>query len=106
VVEEEVVEKIRKFVIKLKKNKIAVDKVIVYGSHARGTKHKNSDIDVAIVSPDFGRDRYEEGVRLFEIASTIDPMIEPVPISRASYEKDTWIPLVYEIREHGIEIKT
>ena len=104
-VEKEVIEKINKFVKKLKRNKIAVAKVIVYGSRARGIKHKNSDIDVAIVSPDFGRDRYEEGARLFEIASTIDPMLEPVPISQSSYEKDTWIPLIYEIRENGIEIK-
>ena len=104
-VEKEVIEKINKFVKKLKRNKIAVAKVIVYGSRARGTQRKNSDIDVAIVSPDFGRDRYEEGARLFEIASTIDPMLEPVPVSQASYEKDTWLPLVYEIRENGIEIK-
>ncbi len=35
----------------------------------------------------------------------IDPRIEPVPISSESYEKDTWIPLIYEIRQKGIELE-
>jgi predicted nucleotidyltransferase len=34
-----------------------------FGSHARGDADGESDIDVAIVSPDLGRDRFEEGVR-------------------------------------------
>jgi hypothetical protein len=55
--------------------------------------------------PDFGKDRFEEGVRLFKIACEIDSLIEPVPISLESYEKDTWIPLIYEIRVNGIELE-
>jgi hypothetical protein len=42
---------------------------------------------------------------LFRIAGKIDPRLEPVPISKRMYEKDTWIPLVYEIREKGKELK-
>lgn len=70
-----------------------------------GRTHQYSDIDIAIVSPSFGKDRYEEGVMLFEIAGTIDPLIEPVPVSLKSFEQDTWVPLIYEIRKNGIEIR-
>lgn len=105
-VEREIIEeKVRKFVNELKREKIRVTKVILYGSRISGKAHEYSDIDVAIVSPDFGKDRYEEGARLFEIASEIDPRIEPVPISVESYENDTWIPLIYEIRKNGLELK-
>ena len=105
-VEREIIEeKVRQFVTELKKEKIRVTRVILYGSRVSGKAHEYSDIDVAIVSPDFGKDRYEEGARLFEIASEIDPRIEPVPISVESYENDTWIPLIYEIRENGLELK-
>ncbi len=104
-VERKIIETIEKFVKELKKQKINVDKVILYGSRVSGKVHEYSDIDVAIVSPDFGRDRYEEGARLFEIACKIDPLIEPVPISPESYENDTWVPLIYEIRTKGIELK-
>ena len=91
-VEREIIEeKVRKFVKELKREKIRVTKVILYGSRVSGKAHEYSDIDVAIVSPDFGKDRYEEGARLFEIACEVDPRIEPVPISVESYENDTWI---------------
>jgi predicted nucleotidyltransferase len=71
----------------------------------RAVKHKDSDIDVAVVSPDFGKDRFEEGVRLFQIACDIDPRIEPIPLSPESFENDTWLPLIYEIRKNGVEVK-
>ena len=82
-----------------------MEKIILYGSRASGRHHEYSDIDVAVVSPDFGKDRFCEGVMLFKVACEIDARIEPVPISSESYEKDTWLPLIYEIREKGVELK-
>lgn len=96
---------IKKFVGTLKKEGIHIDRVILYGSYVTGKPGLESDIDVAIISRDFGKDRIDEGMFLFRIAGSIDPRIEPVPISLESYEKDTWVPLIYEIREKGIELK-
>jgi predicted nucleotidyltransferase len=96
---------IRKFVKALKHEGISVDRVILYGSYAKGKMRPDSDIDVAVVSKHFGRDRVEEGMNLFRIAGKIDPRIEPIPISSESYEKDTWIPLIYEIKQKGIEVE-
>jgi predicted nucleotidyltransferase len=79
--------------------------VILYGSHAKGKARPDSDIDVAVVSKHFGRDRVEECMNLFRIAGKIDPRIEPIPVSSESYEKDTWIPLIYEIKQKGIEVE-
>lgn len=104
-VEKTIQRAISAFIKELKKRKIRVAKVILYGSRASGRAHEYSDIDVAVVSPDFGKDRYREGAKLFEIACTIDPRIEPVPISLSSYKNDTWIPLIHEIRKNGIELK-
>jgi len=103
-VERKVLEKIKRFVEELRKHKIKVAKVILYGSRISGNAHKDSDIDIAIISPDFGKDRFKEGTKLFEIACDIDPRIEPVPISLESYEKNTWLPLIYEIRQKGVEV--
>lgn len=104
-VDKEIAGKLREFREALQKRGIRVTKLILYGSRASGRQHKDSDIDVAVVSPDFGKDRFEEGVMLFEIACKIDPRFEPVPISVKSYLKDTWVPLIYEIRTKGKEIK-
>ena len=81
---------IRKFVKALKQEGIAVDRVILYGSYATGKTRPDSDIDVAVVSKNFGKDRVEEGMLLFRIAGKIDPRLEPVPISQKIYENDTW----------------
>jgi len=104
VVEKSVIESINKFVDILRKEGIHIDKVILYGSHYRGHPREESDIDVAIVSRDFGKDSVEEGIKLFRLASAIDPRLEPLPVSLKSYKQDTWIPLIYEIRENGLEI--
>lgn len=84
---------------------IRVEKIVLYGSYASGKVRADSDLDIAVISTDFGKDRFEEGKMLLKLAWRIDPRIEPVPISSESYEKDTWIPLIYEIRQKGIELK-
>ena len=104
-VEKAIRQKIDAFIKELKKHKIKVVKVVLFGSRASGRAHEYSDIDVAVVSPDFGKDSYREGANLFEIACAIDSRIEPVPISLSSYENDTWIPIIYEIRKNGIELQ-
>ncbi len=103
-VEKSIIKIIERFLSALRENDIHIDKAILYGSYAQGRQRKDSDIDVAIVSKDFGKDTVEEGMMLFIIAGDIDTRIEPVAISLESYEKDTWLPLIYEIRENGIEI--
>ena len=96
---------IKQFVNALKREGITIDHVILYGSYAKGNVRPDSDIDVAIISKDFGKDRVEEGMILYRIAGKIDPRLEPVPFSTKMYEDDTWIPLIYEIREKGEELK-
>ncbi len=101
----EVVRTIKKFVEALRREGITVDRVILYGSYARGRTRPDSDIDVAVISRNFGKDRVEEGMTLFRVAGKIDPRLEPIPISPESYRRDTWVPLIYEIKDKGIELE-
>jgi len=96
---------IKAFVNALKQEGITIDRVILYGSYVKGNIRPDSDIDVAVISKDFGKDRVEEGMTLHRIAGKIDPRLEPVPFSTKNYEDDTWVPLIYEIREKGEELK-
>jgi predicted nucleotidyltransferase len=94
-----------RFVDILSSKGIRVEKAVLYGSYASGNVHTGSDLDLAIISPDFGKNRFEEGKMLLQIAWRIDPRLEPIPISSESYQKDTWVPLIYEIKEKGIELE-
>jgi predicted nucleotidyltransferase len=96
---------IQKYVRRLRQEGISVDRVILYGSYAAGKERYGSDIDVAIVSRDFGKDRVEEGIALYRIAGKVDPRLEPVALSIEAYENDTWLPLIYEIKAKGQELK-
>jgi len=96
---------IKEFVNALKREGITIDRVILYGSYVKGKVRPDSDIDIAVISKDFGKDRVEEGMTLFRIAGKIDSRLEPVPFSTKMYEDDTWVPLIYEIREKGEELK-
>lgn len=101
----QVIKTIKKFIKALEYEGISVERVILYGSYAKGKARADSDIDVAVVSKDFGKDRVEEGMSLFRIAGEIDPRLEPVPFSTKQYENDTWVPLIYEIRKYGVELR-
>jgi len=82
---------------------IPVQEVIVFGSHAKGSTHKDSDIDVCIVSSQFGNDLFEESIMLDRFTDNIDSRIEAHPMNQRllSNKYDT---LASEIRKHGIVI--
>ena len=75
-----VLDQVKLFVERVKHAKIPVEKVIVFGSHAKGTAHRWSDIDVCIVSSKFGRNGFDELVRLLKLKddSTIDIEVHPM----------------------------
>ncbi len=93
-----------KFVKAIQEKGVRVEEVFIYGSWAKYKATKKSDIDIAIISPDFGKDRYEESKMLRQIAWKIDTRLEPIPISKESFSKNDWIPLIYEIKKTGIPI--
>jgi len=100
-----VVEKIlREYAQLLREAGLNVERLIIYGSFAKGAPQEHSDIDVCVVSPDFGEDITSEMVRLNTLAHRIDPRIEVVPYSPEdlAVEED---PLAYEIKKYGREIK-
>lgn len=82
---------------------LPVEKVILFGSQAIGKAGRWSDIDVCVISPDFGRDEVKEMVRLRNIALPVDIRIEPHPYSIKDFmvEED---PFAYQIRKTGIVI--
>ncbi len=60
----------REFVKALRSRNIRVEKAILFGSYATGQATPDSDIDIAVISPDFGKDYVEEAVMLKRISSS------------------------------------
>lgn len=95
---------LKKYTQLLKEAGVGVERLLVYGSFAKGTSKAHSDIDVCVVSPEFGKDETAEMVRLNTLAHSVDPRIEVVPYNPQdlAVEED---PLAHEIVKYGKEIK-
>lgn len=79
---------------------IAVEKIILFGSFAKGKAKPWSDLDVCVVSRGFGKDNYNEMVRLKKLAVSIEPMIEPYPYHPDDLRNPS-DPLAFEITKTG-----
>ena len=79
-----------------------IDSAFLYGSFAKGTFHKWSDIDIAVVSPDFSDDIFEDRIKLMGVAAKIDDRIEPRPFKKDLFNDND--PLAYEVKKHGIRL--
>jgi predicted nucleotidyltransferase len=66
----------------LRKSGLHVEKLVLFGSHAQGEARQDSDIDIAIVSPDFqGKDIFDRSrlVMAAELA-TVGKFIVPLDL--------------------------
>ena len=93
------VELAKKFIAYLQNQGIKIDSAYLFGSFAKGTEHKWSDIDIAVISSDFSDNRFEEGVHLMKLSCDIDTRIEPVPFRPETFIDED--PLAWEIKKTG-----
>ncbi len=80
-----------------------VEAAYVFGSQVKNSATEWSDIDVAVISPDFSEDRFQERLRLMRLAAKVDDRIEPSPFAPQDF--DTNDPLASEIRRTGVRVK-
>ena len=85
------------------KNSFDYQKVILFGSYARGNARKDSDIDIAIVFSDY-ENRIDRQVELMKLTRQIDTRIEPHPFREKEFDYSN--PLVSEIVRYGMEVET
>ena len=78
-----------------------VEAAYVYGSQVKGTSTEWSDIDLAVISPDFA-DPFQERLALMRLAAQIDDRIEPHPFTPQDFDASN--PLASEIRKTGVRV--
>lgn len=82
-----------------------LERLVLFGSRARGDAQPDSDYDVAVFVRDMG-DRIAEMDRLADLSTNIldetGEFIHATPYGAGSYEELT--PLMHEIRAEGIDL--
>ena len=83
-----------------------VERVVLFGSRARGDAHPDSDYDIAVFLLDM-TDQPADMNRLADLATHIlyegGPFIHAMPYRAGSYN-DERMPLMHEIRAEGIDL--
>ncbi len=99
---EEIADIVEKYISIVKENYNVVA-IILFGSYAKGTEHKDSDIDIAIITDDIKTDKFDEEVKLTLLRRKIDNRIEPHIISSNDYANNE-TPFVVEVKNTGIKV--
>ncbi len=96
--------KINRFTV-LAKKLYPIEKILLYGSYARGTNREDSDIDVAVVIDEKDHlKRIPITAGLLRCANEVDSTIEPKCIFGDEYRKHSEASILAEIINTSIEM--
>jgi predicted nucleotidyltransferase len=84
------------------RQRLRVEAAYLYGSQAVGSARPWSDIDVAVISPDFSDNLFEDRVVLMRWAAAIDDRIEPQPFTPDRFGPND--PLANEISHSAVRL--
>ena len=89
----------------LKQSGVTVEKLILFGSYAKGKNKPWSDLDICVVSKDFGKHRLRESMNLAALAVDVDSMIQSYPCHPDDLN-NKYDPIIQEILAHGIPVSS
>jgi predicted nucleotidyltransferase len=82
-----------------------IERLVLFGSRARGDAHTDSDYDIAVFLEDL-TDRWREFYRLADLRTELlaetSAFLEARPFRAGSYRDQT--PLMHEIRRDGVDL--
>lgn len=88
---------VRKYKEVIKSRFTTEPKVIMFGSYSKGYANPDSDIDVAVIVPTYGNNKFEMSKVLWRDVRNVSFLIEPVLMA-----EDCWCPLYDDVIKTGI----
>lgn len=96
----EIKETIKKYLTLLDENNVKIKTAYLFGSYAKGTETKWSDIDIAIVSDTFEGIRIKDREKIRKLTLSISSSLEVMPFHPKDFSEEN--PFAKEIIESGI----
>lgn len=91
----------QRFVRKVEKTGVRLHGAYLFGSYATGRAHRYSDIDIALISPDF-TGWVDDLEKIRDATRKMDPRIEMVRFRPESFVDEN--PLAWEVKTKGISL--
>lgn len=95
-----ILQEIKKYIETLIENNIIPQKVILFGSFATNNHRRYSDIDLAIISDQFGHDPIKEMMTLSRLTLNVSDRIEAIPFTEQDMSS-RYHTLIGEIKKYG-----
>jgi len=99
---DEILSKLKLLIKSIEKNNIRIEFAYLFGSYAKNNFHRQSDIDLAIVSKDFEGIRFLDREKIAKCVIENDISIDPITFRPEDFTLEN--PIVKEIKETGILI--
>ena len=100
-----IVKAVQDYLAALRRTGLQARGAVLFGSHARGDAHADSDIDVLVIAPEF------DGVydrawidMLWTLRATTDNRIEPLAVGERQWQEDDDSMSIEVARREGEEI--
>jgi len=104
-VESTITSAIKRYVLALSTFGIHTNRLVLFGSFARGDADEYSDIDLVVIAPEFDGPRELTLVeKLWLATASADNRIEPIPCGEKEWETDGSRPILEIARREGVII--
>ena len=104
-VESTITSAIKRYVLALSTFGIHTNRLVLFGSFARGDADEYSDIDLVVIAPEFDGPRELTLVeKLWLATASADNRIEPIPCGEQEWETDGSRPILEIARREGVII--
>lgn len=103
--EESIIMSIRNYLKELLRAGVPVKQAILFGSYAKETDHKWSDIDLIVISDKYDKECSREDINLlWRTAARTDNRIEPIPVGAKRWKTDDESTIIEIARREGIVV--
>ena len=104
-VEEAVIESVKRYLASLPALGIHARQAVLFGSYVQGRVDEYSDIDLVVITPEFDGARDIALIeKLWQATISADNRIEPIPCGEQEWETDQGRPILEIARREGVII--
>ena len=104
-VEDAVIESIKRYLAALPALGIHARRAVLFGSYVQGQADEYSDIDLVVIAPEFDGSREISLIKaLWQATISADNRIEPIPCGEQEWETDQGRPILEIARREGVII--
>ncbi len=97
-----IVKAVQHYLAAVRRSGLDARQAVLFGSHARGESHPDSDVDILVIAPEFDEPYDKSRVDLlWALRAQTDSRIEPIAVGERQWQSDHASVLIEIARREG-----